>query len=132
MFSHDTMSAAMEVDEKANENSEEKSSIAKKTTTIEYADFNVSDYASRYDSKVKVDRLLHISRVCPSKKKECYRLCVQEVKKGIDVGIYDRVMEEGQKILGATECTIDGNWMTTQSQTNEKQVRYLEGTYTLP
>merc|ERR1719411_57730 len=35
-------------------------------------------------------------------------------------------MEEGQKLLGAAECQIDGNWMTSQSQTNDKQVRYLE------
>ena len=121
------MSTAMEVDEKASETTEEKSSITKSVKTIEYPDFNVSSYASKYLSKVKVDRLLHISNVCPSKKKECYRLCAQEVKKGIDVSIYDRVMEEGQKLLGAAECQIDGNWMTSQSQTNEKQVRYLEG-----
>lgn len=117
----------MEVDEKASESKEQaKTTITKKTTIIEYPSLDISKYAASYTSKVKVDRLLHISRVCPSKKKECYRLAVEEVKKGIDVGIYDRVMEEGQKLLGASECQFDAAWMTQQSQKNEKQVRYLE------
>eukprot|EP00484_Ammonia_sp_Unknown_P016470 CAMPEP_0197035598 /NCGR_PEP_ID=MMETSP1384-20130603/13347_1 /TAXON_ID=29189 /ORGANISM="Ammonia sp." /LENGTH=515 /DNA_ID=CAMNT_0042465677 /DNA_START=95 /DNA_END=1642 /DNA_ORIENTATION=- len=119
----------MEVDEKASESKEQKSEetvIQKKTATIEYAELDVTKYAANYSGKVKVDRLLHIARVCPSKKKDCYRLAVEEVRKGIDVGIYDRVMEEGQKLLGAQECQFDAAWMTAQSQKNEKQVRYLE------
>lgn len=115
----------MEVDEKVSESKDdEKTSIQKKTTTVEYPELDLTKYASNYRSNVKVDRLLHIARVCPTKKAECYRLAVAEVRKGIDVGIYDRVMEEGQKVLGATECQFDAQWMTTQSQTNDKQIRY--------
>ena len=117
--------ASMEVDEKVSESKDdEKTSIQKKTTTVEYPELDLTKYASNYRSNVKVDRLLHIARVCPTKKAECYRLAVAEVRKGIDVGIYDRVMEEGQKVLGATECQFDAQWMTTQSQTNDKQIRY--------
>ena len=120
--------SAMEVDEKASESKEEKENtkIEKKTTVIDYKGFDIKKYASNYSGKVKVDRLLHIARVCPSLKKDCYRLAVEEVRKGIDVGIYDRVMEEGQKLLGAEECQFDAAWMTQQTTKNEKHVRYLE------
>eukprot|EP01083_Nonionella_stella_P105870 304816_1 len=127
--------SSMEVDEKLSErkdnidikdDSKEQTRIEKKTTIISYKSLNISSYACNYSGKVKIDRLLHIARVCPSLKKECYKLCVAEVSSGIDVGIYDRVMEEGQKILGVEQCKFDGNWMSLQSQKNDKQVRYLE------
>eukprot|EP01083_Nonionella_stella_P175432 610842_1 len=133
LLSADLLSmTSMEIDEKSSEQNDRdeqkdvRSTIQKKTTVIEYNALNITKYASHYSGKVKIDRLLHIARVCPTKKKECYRLAVEEVRKGIDVGIYDRVMESAQKLLGANECQFDGNWMSTQSQTNEKQVRYLE------
>ena len=117
----------VDVDQKVSESKDdEKTSIQKKTTSIEYPDLDLAKYAAAYASNVKVDRLMHIARVCPSKKADCYRLSVAEVRKGIDVGIYDRVMEEAQKILGSSECQFDAQWMSSQSQTNDKQVRYLE------
>eukprot|EP00485_Elphidium_margaritaceum_P007266 CAMPEP_0202703178 /NCGR_PEP_ID=MMETSP1385-20130828/16044_1 /ASSEMBLY_ACC=CAM_ASM_000861 /TAXON_ID=933848 /ORGANISM="Elphidium margaritaceum" /LENGTH=504 /DNA_ID=CAMNT_0049360977 /DNA_START=82 /DNA_END=1596 /DNA_ORIENTATION=+ len=121
----------MEVDEKVSESKEEQKSaedtkIVKKFSHIDYPGFDVGRYASKYVGKVKIDRLLHIARVCPSLKKDCYRVAVAEVRQGLDVGLYGAVMEEAQKVLGAAECQFDAAWMTSQQQSNEKQVRYLE------
>eukprot|EP01084_Bolivina_argentea_P152416 265896_1 len=116
----------MEVDEKSSSSEQKSSSKKAKSTIIKYPSLNVTKYASSYTGKVQIDRLVHIGRVCPEHKVSCYRIAMNEVKKGIDVGIYDRIMEEAQKLLGSSECKYDAAWMGKQSQSNEKQVRYLE------
>lgn len=118
----------VDVDQKVSESQDdEKASVQKKkTTTVEYPELDLAKYAGAYATNVKVDRLMHIARVCPSKKAECFRLAVAAVRKGINVQIYDRVMEEAQRTLNSSECQIDTEWMSKQTTENDKKVRYLE------
>ena len=118
------MAVAMEVDEKSSE-AKESALSPKKSTTIASSDLDVAAYAKAYSGKAQLDRLLHIARVCPSLKRACLEVCVATVRGGIDVGAYDRVMSAASA-LDSTTWALDAAWMSAQSQTNDKQVRYLE------
>lgn len=119
----------MEVDEKVSEEKkDDNNNQSNRLGIIKYPNFDVSKYASNYTSKIKIDRLIHIAQICPMFQRESFKIAVNEVKDGkiLDVGMYDRVMESAQKVLGVEQCKFDAQWMAKQGQQNEKQVRYLE------
>lgn len=115
------MTDKMEVDEKIDTDNRSKNSL-----TVNWPDFDVDGYAKRYSGRVKIDRLLHIISVCPSTRKKAYEILVEEVRKGTDVNLYDRVTESAQRVLGQNKVKIDTNWMQQTQQENDKKTRHLE------
>eukprot|EP01084_Bolivina_argentea_P143795 252458_1 len=99
---------------------------------ISYPDLDPIKYASNYTSPIKLRRLLHIASIVQTTniKLHCYKIATDESRKRIDIGIYDRAMEEKQstynKLNKIDECKFDAVWMNEQSNQNDQRVKYLE------
>ena len=88
----------------------------------DYSNFDIKKYGELYVGRIKIDRLLHISRIVNTLKGECYLIAANEVQKGIDVSLYDKVTTQAQKILGSDKIKIKAQWMGEQRTKNDKQV----------
>ena len=71
-----------------------------KSNLIRYPNFDVNKYASNYQGKTLIDRLLHIADLCPDAKSAALQRALQESEKGIDVDLYSRVSDIASKHFG--------------------------------
>eukprot|EP01123_Difflugia_compressa_P000756 TRINITY_DN1087_c0_g1_i1.p1 TRINITY_DN1087_c0_g1~~TRINITY_DN1087_c0_g1_i1.p1 ORF type:complete len:514 (-),score=129.54 TRINITY_DN1087_c0_g1_i1:160-1635(-) len=81
----------------------------KHVIVVPSSDFNLQEYASRYDGHTKIVRLLFIAERYPEKQPEAYKLAIDALKLTKNTNLYRKVFDKVGDKLG-TGYSYDSSW----------------------
>jgi len=94
---------------------------------VNFPDFDLDGYVSRYSGYNRIQRLRHIARICPDKRPQAFLMAIDLAKKGVDTTLYQDVIAESREFLGdalGDEAVVDQSWVgATNRAAIDKQAR---------
>jgi COP9 signalosome complex subunit 1 len=95
---------------KAKGKKSEKTETKKIPVVVPSKDFELEKYTDRYEGHTRVARLLFIAERYPDKQNVCYKLAIEELKKGRNTSQYRKLFETVPDKLSQAGINFDSSW----------------------